>query len=155
VNAMIATVNDVLSREIGEEIGSRCDVVFREGAAKLTRTLLPALDWLGTHKDFPLNIDAIRSAFELSWLHSLVGRRIVLLQDRRSGESREFCSARDMPPAMLVPLQQCVAELRSMAIGRGNQASGDLEEVRQHDFVTMYFASGFTKLRCDIAHWVH
>jgi hypothetical protein len=152
---MIATVDDVLSREFCEEIGARSDVVFRERAAKLMRSLLPALDWLGTHKDFPLNIDAIRSAFELPWLRSLERRRIVLLEDRRSGVSREFCSARDIPPGMLAPLQQYLAELESMVLVRGNQASGDVEEVRQHGFVTMHFTSGFTKLRCDIAHWVH
>lgn len=150
---MIATVDDALSREIVQEIGSRGDVVFRARAECLLRSLLPVLDWLGMRKDFPLTIDTIRSAFELPWLRSLTERRTVLLLDRRSGESRAFCSAYDMPSAMLVPLQQYVAELESMMMVCGQQSADEPE--RQHGFVTMYFAAGFTRLRCDIAHWVH
>jgi hypothetical protein len=152
---MIATVDAVLSHELAEESGSRSDVVFCRRAAHLKRGLLPVLDWLGTHKDFPLTIDTIRSAFELPWLCTLSKHRLVLLVHHRSGESRAFCSAHEMPAPLLVPLQHYVAELESVTVVGGQQVSGEPEQERQHRFVTMYFASGFTRLRCGIAHWVH
>lgn len=151
MTAMITTVDNVLSRELAAATVVGSDVVFRDRAAHLKRSLLPALDWLGARKEFPLNIDTIRSAFEWEWLSSLTQRRIVLLQDRGSGEWRAFCSAWDMPTPLLDPLEQYV---RTVVV-RNDLRTGSDEDERQHGLVTMYFAAGFTRLRCDIAHWVH
>lgn len=155
MNATIETVEEVLSQDIRESNCALSDVMFRERAACLLRHLLPALDWLGAHKDFPLNIDTIRGAFEWPWLCLLAEQRIVLLQDRRSGESRKFCTAWDMPRPLLVPLQRYVAEVARVIVVRGEHIAEEAEPERQHRFVTMYFMPGFTRLRCDIAHWVH
>jgi intracellular multiplication protein IcmO len=151
---MIATVNDVLSHDVGDEAGSRSDAVFRLRAAGLMRSLLPVLDWLGTYKDFPLTIDAIRSAFEWQWVRALARQRLVLLQDRRSGDYREFCVAAEMPLALLLPVRDYLAEVERIVVMSGSAAPDDHEGERQHQLLTMYFMPGFTRLRCDIAHWI-
>ncbi len=154
MNATIVTLAEVLSRDLRKPNCAGSDVVFRERAAWLLRDLLPVLEWLGTHKDYPLNIDTIRGAFEWSWLCSLAEQYIVLLQDRGSGASREFCTVWDMPTPLLAPLQRYVAEVASVVVVRGQHPADETEQERQHCFATMYFMPGFTRLRCDIAHWI-
>jgi len=141
---MIATVNDELSRDVSAEAAPQSNAFFMMKATALMRDLLPVLDWLGTHKDFPLTIDAIRSAFELPWLRALATQHLVLLQDRRSGEYRRFCVAGEMPFELFAPIGEYVA-----MVPEGDQAE------RQHQFLLMCFSAGFTRLRCDIARWVH
>lgn len=130
MNATIETVAEFLSHDIREPAHAGPDVMFRKRAACLLQHLLPVLDWLGTHKGFPLNIDTIRCAFEWPWLRSLTDRRIVLLQDRRSGEPRQFCSTRDIPRPILVPLERYVAEVASMDVVRGGQSAEESEPER-------------------------
>jgi intracellular multiplication protein IcmO len=144
VSEIIAAVRNELSRDVATEAGSRSDWFFMVRAEGLMRSLLPALDWLGTHKDYPLTIDTIRNAFELPWLRALATRQLVLLQDRGSGAFRKFCDADDMPLELLMVVRGYV----------GMVPDGD-EAERQHQFVTMFFCAGFTRLRRDIAHWVH
>jgi hypothetical protein len=121
---MIAIVNDELSRDVAAKFEPQSHAFFMMKAAALMRDLLPVLDWLGTHKDFPLTIDAIRSAFELPWLRALVTQHLVLLQDRRSGEYRRFCVAREMPFDLWTPIREYVA----------TNPNGDQAE-RQHQFL--------------------
>jgi intracellular multiplication protein IcmO len=121
VSEIIAAVRNELSRDVATEAGSRSDWFFMVRAEGLMRSLLPALDWLGTHKDYPLTADTIRSAFEWPWIRSLVTQRLVLLQDRRSGDFREFCVAHDMPVELLVAVRGYV----------GTAPDGD-EAERQH-----------------------
>jgi len=155
VREIIATVAKVLASDLNnpERVGT--DVVFRERAAVLLQDLLPVLDWLGTHRAFPLNIDTIRCAFEWTWLCSLAELHVVLLQDRGSGAWKEFCAVLDMPESLLAPLQSYVSEMASAAIPVSQDASDETEPERLHRFATMYFMHGFTRLRCNIAHWVH
>lgn len=155
MNAMVATVNDALSRDAAEEAGSRSDAVFRLRAAGLMRRLLPVIDWLGTYKDFSLTIDTIRGAFEWPWVRALARQRLALLQDWRSSEYREFCDAAEMPLSLLLPVRDYVTELERISVISGGDASDDHEGERQHQLLTMFFCPGFTRLRCDIAHWVH
>jgi hypothetical protein len=60
-----------------------------------------------------------------------------------------------MPESLLARLQGYVSEMASSAIAVGQNAADGAEPERLHRFATMYFMHGFTRLRCNIAHWVH
>jgi len=155
VREIVVTVAKVLASDLNNPERAGTDIVFRERAAVLLQDLLPVLDWLGTHRAFPLNVDTIRGAFEWTWLCSLAELHVVLLQDRGSGAWKELCTMLDVPEPLLAPLQRYVSEMTRAAIAGSQSTADGTEPERLHRFATMYFMHGFTRLRCNIAHWVH
>lgn len=152
---IVSTVAVVLASDLRSPERGGTDVVFRERAAGLLRDLPPVLDWLGTHRNYPLNIDTICGAFEWSWLCSLAELNVVMLQDRGSENWKEFCAGSDMPDSLLAPLQRYVSEVARACFAGDQSARDETEPERFHRFTTMYFLSGFTRLQNDIAHWIH
>lgn len=154
MTATIVNVAEALSRDLRSPKFGEGDTLFRERAACLLRDVVPALDWLARYKDFPTTIDTVRSAFEWRWIRTLATRRLVLLQDRRSGDYRAFCAVWDMPARLLAPFQRYVADMGILVVAGTEDPVDETAQEKLHSYVTMHFASGFTQLRCDVARFI-
>ena len=79
-------IAEMLTSQLGEEASGDTNQVFRDHAVALVGTMAPVLVWMRDHKGVALNIDTIRSSFELRCIWKIAMKKTFEVRDPATGE---------------------------------------------------------------------
>lgn len=114
-----------------------CFSVFRARAVALIGIMAPVLVWLRDHEGIPIDLDRSRDAMQLSWLCTLVTRKVFLARDAHTGAIGEH-PVPAMPAGLLDPLQAYLGEIPGYDTSRRWCEQRTEKPVELHSYALFY-----------------
>jgi intracellular multiplication protein IcmO len=130
-------VRDMLVGQLGDQMSSDSNAVFRERAMALISAVVPALVWMRDNKGTSLDSDVIRFSFNLRWIRKLATTGVCTTRDPQTGIETDIPVGDELPGEILWPLKVYLGELPDYdPTGPLDDTKG--EAAKQHSFATMY-----------------
>jgi len=144
-------IAEMLTSQLGEEASGDTNQVFRDRAVALVGTMAPVLVWMRDNKGVALNIDTIRSSFELRCIWKIAMKKNFEVRDPATGEVRDIDVA-SIDEDIIYPLKAYLGELPAYDITLDWNQQKTEEPSRQHGFAVFYFTRTFELLGVSLGH---
>jgi intracellular multiplication protein IcmO len=113
--------------------------------------MAPVLVWMRDNKGVALNIDTIRSSFELRCIWKIAMKKNFEVRDPATGEVRDIDVA-SIDEDIIYPLKAYLGELPAYDITLDWNQQKTEEPSRQHGFAVFYFTRPFELLGVSLGH---
>jgi len=144
-------IAEMLTSQLGEEASGDANQVFRDRAVALVGTMAPVLVWMRDNKGVALNIDTIRSSFELRCIWKIAMQKKFEVRDPATGKVSDI----DVPSIdedIIYPLKAYLGELPAYDMTLDWNQQKTEEPSRQHGYAVFYFTRTFELLGVSLGH---